>query len=317
MNIKYRQLKAFVLAAESGSFRAAAARLSVTQSSFSALIQALELDVGTQLFERTTRRLALTDAGARLHDRIRNPIADLEEAYGHVRNVGRGSAGVLSFGVLPSLAAGLATRHLALFQQRHPDVRVKLRERKHVELIDAVLEGHVEFGIGVLLRPVPELSYRHLTDDELLFVVPNGHPLASITPTWKSLERYPYIYVGNGNTEHALASEQVRTAAAYEVEHVATALAMVRQGLGVSVIPSSVLPAVNVEGLACLRVRGAASVRRIGVITKKDRQLGAAARAFVAQLMEERGEGRAEQRVAQSGGTGSRRAARAGRGRAA
>lgn len=287
MNIKYRQLKAFVLAVETGSFRAAAGRLSVTQSSFSALIQALEQDVGTALFERTTRRLALTDAGARLHDRIRHPIADLEDAYGYIREVGRGAAGVLAFGVLPSLAAGMATRHLAAFQRRYPDVRVKLRERKHVELVDAVLAGDVEFGIGVLLRPVPELAFQHLTDDELLFVVPRGHPLASTSPTWKSLERHPYIYVGNGNTEHALASEQVRTAAAYEVEHVATALAMVRHGLGVSVIPSSVLPAVNVAGLACLPVRGAASVRRIGVITKKDRQLGAAARAFVAQLLEE------------------------------
>lgn len=287
MNIKFRQLKAFLLAMEAGSFRAAADRLSVTQSSFSALIRELERDVGAALFERTTRRLAPTDAGRRLYDRIRNPIADLEEGYGHVREVGRGERGVMTFGVLPSLAAGMATRHLAAFQRRFPDVRVKLRERKHGELVEAVVAGDVEFGIGVLMRPVPELQFTRLTDDELLFAVPEGHPLAGTVPTWKSLERFPYIYVGHGNTEHALALAQVRTAAAYEVEHVATALEMVRQGLGVSVVPSSVLPSVNLDGLVCLPVRGEAAVRRIGVIRKKDRRLGAAARAFVEQLLEE------------------------------
>jgi LysR family carnitine catabolism transcriptional activator len=287
MNIKYRQLKAFTLAVEAGSFREAADRLAVTQSSFSALIKELERDVGIALFERTTRSCRPTDAGARLYDRVRSPIADLEDGYAYVRDIGRGARGVLSFAVLPSLAAGLATRHLAAFQHRHPDVRVKLRERKHAELVEAVAGGDVEFGIGVLLRPVADLSFRYLTSDELVFVVPEDHPLRQMPPVWKCLERFPYIYVGQGNAAVALSAAHVRAAAAYEVEHVATALAMVRHGLGVSVIASSTLTGADTKGLAVIPIRGEAAKRRIGVIQRKGRALSAAAREFIDQLLRE------------------------------
>jgi len=294
MNIKYRQLKAFALAVEAGSFREAADRLAVTQSSFSALIQALEHDVGIALFERTTRSCRPTDAGVRLYDRVRNPLADLEDGYAFVSDIGRGARGVLSFAVLPSLAAGMATRHLAAFQRRHPDVRVKLRERKHAELIEAVERGDVEFGIGVMLRPVPDLGFRPVTRDELLFLVPDGHALLSMAPVWKCLERFPYIFVGNGNAEMAIAAAQVRAPAAYEVEHVATALAMVRHGLGVAVVASSTLNGVEMDGVVAVAIRGRSTERLIGVIQKKGRRLSAAAEAFVEQVLEEAG--RAERR---------------------
>jgi LysR family carnitine catabolism transcriptional activator len=287
MNIKYRQLKAFTLAVEAGSFRVAADRLSVTQSSFSALIKELEHDVGIALFERTTRSCRPTDAGMRLYDRVRNPLADLEDGYAFVSDIGRGARGVLSFAVLPSLAAGMATRHLATFQRRHPDVRVKLRERKHAELIDAVETGDVEFGIGVMLRPVPDLTFEYVMQDELLFLVPDGHPLLAMAPVWKCLERFPYIFVGNGNAEMAIAAAQVRTPAAYEVEHVATALAMVRHGLGVAVVASSTLTGVQMHGVARLAIRGKATQRLIGVIQKRGRLLGAAARAFVRIVLDD------------------------------
>jgi len=98
---------------------------------------------------------------------------------------------------------------------------------------------------------------------------------------------HPLIYVGNGNADVALAAAQVRTAAAFEVEHVATALAMVRHGLGVAVIASSTLAGADTSGLAVVPVRGDAVKRRIGIIQKKGRPLGAASRAFIAQLLEE------------------------------
>jgi LysR family transcriptional regulator, carnitine catabolism transcriptional activator len=284
MNIKYRQLKAFALAVEAGSFRAAADRLSVTQSSFSALIKELEQDVGIALFERTTRTCRPTDAGLRLYDRVHNPLLDLEEGYAHVRDIGRGEHGLLGFGVLPSLACGMAARHVARFARSHPGIRIKLRERKHAELIDAVRHADVEFGIGVLLRPDPDVSFEYLTSDQLVFVVPDGHPLAAMTPVWKCLERFPYIYVSSGNAEHALAGAHVRAAARYDVEHVATALEMVRLGLGVSVLASSALPALNTRSLTCIPIRGDSAVRRVGIIQKKGRHLSAAARAFLAQV---------------------------------
>ncbi len=81
IKIKYRPLKAFLLAVEAHSFTRAAQRLGVTQPSFTALICDLEDSLELQLFERTTRRIALTNAGQDFHDRILRPVTDLEEAY--------------------------------------------------------------------------------------------------------------------------------------------------------------------------------------------------------------------------------------------
>ncbi|MCH3872140.1 LysR family transcriptional regulator, partial [Campylobacter jejuni] len=81
MNIKYRPLKAFLLAVDTGSFTHAANQLGVTQPSFTALIQDLEDVLGLRLFERTTRSISLTSAGQDFHARVQRPIADLEEAY--------------------------------------------------------------------------------------------------------------------------------------------------------------------------------------------------------------------------------------------
>jgi DNA-binding transcriptional LysR family regulator len=187
----------------------------------------------------------------------------------------------LSLGVLPSLASGIATTTLAKFQRLFPHVRITLRERKHDDLLHAVRFSEVEIGVGVLLKPDDDLSFGFLFDDHLLFVVPEGHPLIALPGKWACLEQYPFIFVGHGNIEHALAVSGVRALAAFEVEHVATALAMVRHGMGISVLPSSVIPSLNVEGLICLPIDEKTAVRRLGIICKRGRQLSNPAKAFV------------------------------------
>lgn len=287
MNIKYRQLKAFILAAEAGSFVAAARALSVTPSSFSALIKEMENDLGVELFERSTRKCQLTEAGRSLYDKVHGALEDIEAGYGHVHDIGQGSRGNLTFACLPSLAAGLAVGRLTRFNQQFPLVRVRLRERKHNELIQAVQDGGVEFGIGVLLRPDPDLEFDYLMSDHLCFVAPLEHPVNAEPPTWKCLEKFPYIYVGNGNTEHALTAARIRRPAAYEVEHVATALAMARQNLGLAVLPTSSINGLDTQGLSCIPIRGEASERRIGIIRRTGRPPRAAAREFIRILRED------------------------------
>src|SRR5690606_37588937 len=83
MNIKYRQLKGFVLAAELGSFKAAADALSITQPSFSALMQELESHLGVVLFERSARKCELTEAGRMFQHDIPDILGLLEEIGRH------------------------------------------------------------------------------------------------------------------------------------------------------------------------------------------------------------------------------------------
>lgn len=246
-NIKYRQLKAFATVVECGSFSGAAERLAVTQPSLSGLIRELEADVGVRLFARTTRRCALTEAGSSFHEDMRGALAQLEEAYRHVKDVGRGSRGRLSLAALPSLAAGIATRTMSDFRRVNPAVRIDLTEGRNDEVLTAVRRGEAEIGLASMLRTEDELVFTELFTDRMMFVAAAGHAIASMRPTLALAERFDLILMSAGPTEQALEASQVSAPAAFRVEHLATALAMVRHGLGISILPSSVGQVMNLE----------------------------------------------------------------------
>jgi len=94
-HLKFRQIKAFTLALENGSFKAAAQILCITQPSFTALIKALEEDLGFKLFERTARQCLVTEQGRDFYQRVCRPLEDLEEAYSLTKEEGLGSRGRL------------------------------------------------------------------------------------------------------------------------------------------------------------------------------------------------------------------------------
>jgi DNA-binding transcriptional LysR family regulator len=283
-NIKYRQLKAFAMVVESGSFRGAADRLAITQPSLSALVKELEADVGVLLFERTTRRCALTDAGSSFYEDMKGALQHLEDAYRYVKEVGRGSRGRLSLAALPSLAAGIVTRTLGEFRRANPAVRIHLTEGKNDEVLAAVRQGEAEIGIASMWRPDEELQFQELFTDRMMFVAPAGHPIAGLRPTLKLAEKFDLILMSAGPTEHALQASQIAVPAAFQVAHLATALAMVRHGLGISILPSSVRPVMNMDGLVCRLIEGPMAVRRLGTIVRRGNKLSPPAAGFAALL---------------------------------
>lgn len=285
-NLKYRQLKAFATVVECGSFRGAAERLSVTQPSLSGLIKELEADVGVRLFERTTRRCALTDAGTSFHEDMRGALAHLEEAYRHVKEVGRGSRGRLSLAALPSLSAGIATRTLGEFRRANPSVRIELTEGRNDEVLAAVRRGEAEIGIASMWRADKELVFQELFTDRMMFVAAAGHEIAGMRPTLGLAEKFDLILMSAGPTEEALQTSQISAPAAFRVEHLATALAMVRHGLGISILPSSVRAVMNMEGLVCRPIEGPLAVRRLGTIVRRNSRLTPAAAVFATLLKE-------------------------------
>jgi DNA-binding transcriptional LysR family regulator len=292
-NIKYRQLKAFATVVECGSFRGAAERLAVTQPSLSGLIKELEADVGVRLFERTTRRCALTDAGTSFHEDMRGALTHLEEAYRHVKEVGCGSRGRLSLAALPSLAAGIATRTLAGFRRANPAVRIELTEGRNDEVLAAVRRGEAEIGMASMWRADNDLIFQELFADRMMFVAAAGHDIAAMRPTLALAEKFDLILMSAGPTEQALQASDISAPVAFRVEHLATALAMVRHGLGISILPSSVRQVMSMEGLVCRLIEGPLAVRRLGTIVRRGSRLTPAAAVFASLLRETAGTERA------------------------
>lgn len=245
------QLRAFVAVAESGSFRDAAQRLHMSQPGVSRALSALEHELGGALVVRGHGRVSLTALGERALLRSRTLLREAEAmrhdrdeldgiAGGHVR---LGSMPSVSSTILPPLLAGLA--------RRHPALSVTVIDGHDDELVAWVRDGTVE--LAVVAGEHPDLSLYPLATDELLAVLPATHPLtARSRVTARDLACEPFILTRAGCERMILATltaHGIAPSVTHEVTEASSILALVSQGLGISIMPGLAAkdPPVNVE----------------------------------------------------------------------
>lgn len=292
MSIKYRPLKAFLLAVQTGSFTHAADRLGVAQPSFTALIRDLEEILGVRLFDRNTRGIALTAAGKDFLSRVERPIADLEEAYRSILDLAAVRRGSVVIGALPSTSLTLIPPALRLLRTAHPTLRVRVVEAHNDDLVTMVRTNQIEFAIAAMLEPAADLAFQPLLEDAFAAVFPAGHELAARPRLhWRDVAPHDLILLSRGSSvrelyDDAMEDQPETTTAAsrYDVTHMTTAIRLVRQGLGITVLPSLALPELDLAGLVACRLADVSARRNIGVLHRRDRSLSAAATAFANQL---------------------------------
>lgn len=281
-HLKFRQIKAFTLALENDSFKAAAHILCITQPSFTALIKALEEDLGFKLFERTSRQCIATEQGRDFYQRVCRPLDDLEEAYNTTKEEGLGSRGRLKLATVPSLALGLMANALGVYHKLFPNIRLYLSEHRSTEVITEVLENRVELAVGRLMGSHTELEFLPIGTDQLYVVAPIEHEiLKKETVTWTDVGTESFIFIGGGATELALRATTQGAQPDVEVTHISTALSLVRKGLGLAVIPSSALGTTLIPDLEARRLDGLISQRTIGVMYRRKKELSIQAQRFI------------------------------------
>lgn len=293
MNFKLRQLEGFVAAAETRSFSVAAGKMFMTQPAFSQLIRELESLVGTRLFDRTTRRVELTEAGRLLLAQARRPLEDLQHAYESVAELASGGRGSVSFAILPSAAFSVGTRAIARFHIDFPGVKVHQMEDQDRLLLEKVLNREVDFGVGMLGKPDPVLQFDELFVDELVAVLPHDHPLAAKRQiAWGAFKDAALILLPPTSSVRRLVDAGLAVAGcqrepSFEVLNMVTALAMVREGLGITVLPRIVLDSMRMDALVHRRFADPRPMRRVGVVRRADRILSTAAEHFIGYLKAE------------------------------
>ena len=291
-HFKVRQLEGFVAAAETGSFTQAAARLAMTPPAFTQLIRELEGTAGVVLFERTTRRVALTEAGQQLLMSVRRPLEDLSQAYGDMMDLAGGRKGRVAFSVLHSLAFGIGTATLGKFRVSHADISVQMIEDQNDILIERVLNRDVDFGLGMYTEKNDLLDFEPLMEDELVLVLPNDHALLDqdVVP-WDTLARYPLILLPAKSSvrrlvDAGLVVQNAPRAAVQEIVSMVTAVNLVAGGLGLTVLPELSLTSLKTDGITFRRIGPPAPRRKIGIIRRANRPISRSDEAFTAQLRE-------------------------------
>lgn len=261
--MELQQLRYVVAVAETNSFTRAAQRCLVVQSALSHQIARLERELGARLFERTSRRVRLTPAGAAFLPAARQCLDAAERAAAEVAAAVGEVRGRLTIGVISTVAAVDVPRALRAFRERHPHVRVGVRAGRSEELVEQVARGTLDvafLGLPPTARPQGVAS-RELARDRLVALVAPDHPLAA--ESWVDLRRLasePFVDLpagsaGRAESDEAFAAAGLDREVAYEVTTAYLTARLVEQGLGVALVPSAHAP--QLTGVVPIEVRDA------------------------------------------------------------
>lgn len=283
MQIDFLGIQAFLAVAECGSFGLAAGRLHLSQTAISHRMRKLEESLGVQLIVRTSRGIALTQAGDALLPRARMAVQQLAASFDAVRAHGQNVTHWVTFGCLPTVATGILVPLLRDGRQAQP-AQVRVFDSSPVEILELVQARTASFGI-TLLQPVPQaLAMQPIAQEPFVLVCPQQHPLAAQPAVeWAELEGEPLIRIslpaGNSVTiDLSLGILRERLHWRYEAQRTAMALEMVRGGLGLTFVPR--LSVQSGRGLAVVPLRGPEVKRTLALLTRADAALSQAEQFF-------------------------------------
>lgn len=195
--IDTRKLQYFIAVAEELHMGRAAERLGMAQPPLSRQIQALEQELGAQLFHRERNALSLTQAGARFLERVSAIITDLEDAQLEARRIAQGAEGRLRIGFVGSATYGLMPNVIKSFRYHYPDVALSLYPMNNAAQLRALIRNEIDVAIARPALEDPEIVSKPLVTEPLILAVPDSDPLSqreSVTPdelTRETLLLYP------------------------------------------------------------------------------------------------------------------------------
>ena len=287
--MELRHLTVFVAVAEEASFTRAADRLHLVQSAVSASVRGLERELGAALFDRTTRRVELTDAGDALLPEARLVLAAVNAAREAVDQVSGGLRGTLRLGTMQGQAmrAVSVPRLLARFRAEHPGVEVHVSHvGGSVLMADQVRAGRLDLAFVSLPERRPSgLTLTRISREQMQIACPKGHPLATRADVdLEALADEPFIEFPEGwgtrmATDRAFAAAGVRRTIVYEVNDVASVIEFIANGLAVALIAPSLL--IAGDEVALVPVRRHAPHFEISVAVASTRRPSAVLAAFL------------------------------------
>jgi len=274
--------------ARGGSFRAAADALGMSPSALSRQLAALEVRLDARLFDRDTRNVAPTATGrafARLAERMLNTAEDVMTEFDAHLSASRGR---LTIAGLPSVTAGLLPGLLRSFAEAHPGIDLRIVDALSGSVLEAVEAGRADIGFTAgTVSARMRLAFHPLLDDAFVAVGAPDGPLAEDRAyRMAELVAMSVIAMEAGTSVRELLDGACqRTGLAlsprFEVAHLATAGALVAEGLGITILPTLTLPVLPMERLVQRPVEDFGTRRRIGLVHQPGRSLSPTATAFL------------------------------------
>ncbi|MGP2733824.1 LysR family transcriptional regulator [Serratia bockelmannii] len=285
MNYSLKQLRVFVAIARHGSFSRAGEAIGLTQSAVSHSVKELEAEVGVRLLDRTTREVALTDAGLRLANRVERLLDELQAALLDARSFGVQRSGTVRVATSQTISAHLMPQCIAAGEREYPEIRIMLRDQAQQQVLHSVRNAEVDFGIVVDPVQAVDLECEAVLHEPFLLLCRDDHPFAAQQEVrWSALNGCRLVlqdYASGSRPliDSALRQQGIEAQVVQEIGHPATLFPMVAEGIGISIFPALALPLP--EG-GRLRVRRLVPEinRALMLVRRKNRSLTPAAEAI-------------------------------------
>src|SRR6201991_3894981 len=245
MNVSLQQLKVFVAVARQRSFTRAAREFDLTQSAVSRCVRELEEAISLRLFDRTTRQVELTLAGASLARRIGQLLDEIDLTLREERAAHHGHTGVVTVASNPVLSSSWVPECIARCAAVFPGLVVDVKDEPQDAVLASVEQGDVDFGVVSDLdaHSNDTLLVQPLFSTPLCAVLPDTHALArGTTLMWSALGDSSLVTLNSdagsrAAVERAIGAHRVHVRRMQECGHVAAVMRMIELGLGIGVLP--------------------------------------------------------------------------------
>ncbi|RJX41020.1 LysR family transcriptional regulator [Paenibacillus pinisoli] len=211
MALNFHQLHIFYTVAERGSFSAAAQALHMTQPAVTMQVQSLEDYFGTKLLLRSTKKIELTEAGRALLPYAKNSIDLIRDTDQAMSTFTKQLKGRLQLGSSLTIGEYVLPRLLGPFGQEYPHIAISMKVMNTAQIMEDILNHQLNFGL--IEAPVnhPDMHMEAVMSDELMLVVPSGHPLAEKKSVKldEALE-YPIVLREQGSGTRLVMEEQLK-----------------------------------------------------------------------------------------------------------
>ncbi len=281
-------LKVFRDIAQTKRISRGAAMNGISQSAASQLIQQLERRLGVELFDRSTRPLALTPAGKLYSDACRDILRRYEEAGTEIAALKADSAGSVRLACIYSIGLYEMARHMAEFQKLNPKARVHLEYMRPDKIYEAVLNDHTDLGMLSYPAPGRELRVIPWRHERMVVVVNPEHRLAGCESVGAAeLAGEPLVSFDEElpirkALDAFLRDSKVETEPVLEFDNIQMIKEAVAAGSGISVLPEqTVAEEVAQKRLVALPLRDSHLVRPVGIICRRGKKLSPTAQQFV------------------------------------
>lgn len=244
--MELRELRTFCAVVETGSWSKASKIVHLTQPTISLQIQSLEADLGTCLFNRSTRERTLTESGKICYEYAKRILALCDEAVQSVCDVNNLTKGTLRIGASTTVGEYILPSHLSSFKGIYSRVKISLEIGNSFEIIEDVVKGALEIGIVGTKIKRPELIFKDFINNELVLIVPSNHTWATKGEiSLDQLKEEPFLIRTDGSGIRMTLEKELEKAGLKE-ENLNVIMSLgnteaikkgVSSGLGVSIVP--------------------------------------------------------------------------------